>query len=95
MTSTPLLVGVISHQHNIISRPPVDTNPDILLDEVIDKTSFLTNRVMFKSFSAGNDIVHSSRVKNSGFVNNLWITKFDGLILYFGYYKQNELPRRF
>ena len=30
VTSTPLLVGVISHQHNIISRPPVDTNESTL-----------------------------------------------------------------
>ena len=27
-------VGVISHLHNIISRPPVDTNPDILFETV-------------------------------------------------------------
>ena len=33
--------------------------------------------------SAHHFRMQSSGVKNSGFVTNLWLTKFDGLILYF------------
>ena len=42
----------------------------------------------------GKTVIHS-RVKNCGFVTNLWLTKFDGLYCTLGYFKQNELPRRF
>ena len=67
-----------------------------LFTHTIHKQSqcILTHEVFCLHNCVGRNKEHS-RVKNCGFVTNLWLTKFDGVILYLGYFKQNELPRRF
>ena len=68
-----------------VIEPSTFNNLAILL--LVDKEIVLyTESYNSTVFSVNN------RVKNTSFVTNLWLTKFNGLILYV---KQNELPRLF